>query len=113
MWAIVIFALSSIEQVVASEVFVWDFFFKKFAHLAEFAVLFSLIYRASYTNWILSFFLAMIYAVSDELHQSFVPGRTASILDFGIDLSGANLAAYTIWKLNQIRPKLLKKLLKI
>lgn len=32
--------------------------------------------------------LAMLYGVSDEIHQSFVPGRVASIADLGIDLAG-------------------------
>ena len=113
LWAVVIFALSSIQQITVAEFFLWDFAAKKVAHLGEYAVLYALILRAIEKKWVLSFFLTMIYAMSDEIHQSFVPGRTASILDFGIDLSGANLAAYTIWKLNQIRPKLLKKLLKI
>ena len=110
LWAIVIYALSSVEQVATNQVFVLDFFLKKFAHLAEYAVLFVLINRASYGNWILSFLLAIIYAASDEFHQSLVPGRTASIIDLGIDFSGVNIAAYTLWKLGQTHPKKLKKL---
>lgn len=113
LWVTVIFTLSSIEQVVATKVFVWDFFIKKFAHISEYAILFVLIYRATYKNWILSFVLAMIYAVSDEFHQSFVPGRTATFLDLGMDFSGVNVAAYFIWKLKRSHPKLLKKLQKI
>jgi VanZ family protein len=30
----------------------------------------------------------MLFAVSDEIHQSFVPGRTASFMDIGLDLIG-------------------------
>jgi VanZ family protein len=33
--------------------------------------------------------IAFTYAVSDEIHQSFVPGRGPSALDAGIDLLGA------------------------
>jgi len=36
--------------------------------------------------------LALAYAISDELHQAFVPGRNASLLDLAIDGSGAMLA---------------------
>ena len=35
----------------------------------------------------------MLYAVSDEIHQLFVPGRSAQIRDVLIDTSGALLAA--------------------
>ena len=30
----------------------------------------------------------ILFAVSDEIHQSFVPGRTASSLDFALDVLG-------------------------
>ena len=30
----------------------------------------------------------VLFAVSDEFHQSFVPGRTASLMDVGLDLVG-------------------------
>jgi VanZ family protein len=32
--------------------------------------------------------LVIIYALSDELHQTFVPSRTGSIYDSLIDMSG-------------------------
>ena len=34
---------------------------------------------------------ALLFALSDELHQSFVPGRSARLIDVGIDLLGAVL----------------------
>ena len=37
----------------------------------------------------LSLLFALIYAVSDEYHQSFVPGRHASAVDVFIDACGA------------------------
>jgi VanZ family protein len=37
--------------------------------------------------------LAFLYAVTDEWHQSFVPGREASGLDLLADAMGASLAA--------------------
>jgi len=30
----------------------------------------------------------LLFSISDEIHQSFIPGRTASIQDFGLDLVG-------------------------
>jgi VanZ family protein len=41
--------------------------------------------------------LGIAYALSDEIHQSFVPGRQGAFLDFAIDsvgvVAGAILAA--------------------
>ena len=104
LWAALIFIFSSQEQVVASNFFAFDFIFKKTAHILEYSILFILISRATGNNLKAAFLLSMIYAISDELHQLFVPGRVASILDLGFDLTGVNIAAYLVWKLNQNRP---------
>ena len=109
LWAVVIFALSSISQITVAEFFLWDFAAKKVAHLAEYAVLYALFLRATEKNWVLSFALTMIYAVTDEIHQSFVPGRNAAVYDLVFDYSGAAISAYVIWKLRQIHPKKQKK----
>lgn len=37
--------------------------------------------------------IAFVYACSDELHQTFVPGRSGELADVLIDLAGACLAA--------------------
>ena len=109
LWAAVIFFFSSLAQIKVSEFFVWYFIAKKIAHILEYAILFTLILQATRKNWVLTFFVTMLYAVSDEFHQSFVPGRTSTFYDLGFDLSGANIAAYTLWKLQQIRHKKPKK----
>jgi len=36
----------------------------------------------------------MLFAVSDEIHQSFVPGRTTSFMDIGLDLIGIALGLW-------------------
>lgn len=38
--------------------------------------------------------MAFIYGVSDEIHQMFVPGRTASIVDLIFDTAGAIVGAW-------------------
>ena len=43
--------------------------------------------------------LAVFYAVTDELHQSFVPGRHASAADVLIDAVGAALGLYLWFRL--------------
>ena len=67
-------------------------------HFLEYAVFAWLIIRAVTTSWpqkgrreklLLVMFLAFLYALSDEFHQSFVPGRTASWLDVAVDATGS------------------------
>lgn len=42
-------------------------------------------------KFLISIIVGLIYACSDEIHQSFIPGRTASVIDVGIDTSGVLL----------------------
>src|SRR2546426_9574780 len=72
---------------------------RKLAHFTEYLVLSVLLYRALRTGrgWNfraagLAFTIAGIYALSDEFHQWFVPGRTAAATDCLIDVSGAAAA---------------------
>jgi len=73
------------------------FLIRKAGHFTEYAVLAFLARRAFITSshafiqrhWFqLGLLLVVIYALLDELHQSFVPSRTASIYDSGIDVAG-------------------------
>lgn len=41
--------------------------------------------------FILAFVLIALYGLSDEYHQTFVDGRTATLWDWLVDLSGATL----------------------
>lgn len=43
----------------------------------------------------LSFLLAAVYGITDEFHQSFVPGRNAAVGDVIADAVGAFLGSYT------------------
>jgi VanZ family protein len=54
---------------------------------------------------LLAFLLTMLYALSDEFHQAFVPGRTADPLDLVYDGIGAALALCA-WALFLRRPAL-------
>ena len=64
----------------------------KSAHLFEYGVLFLLARRALGTDAPALLF-CLAYAVSDEWHQSFVPGRGPSPVDVLIDGLGALTAA--------------------
>lgn len=49
-------------------------------------------------KWTLFFFvwgITILYAVSDEIHQLFVPGRSCQITDVGIDSLGALLGIFS------------------
>jgi VanZ family protein len=41
--------------------------------------------------------ISVAYAISDEVHQRFVPGRSAEVADLYADAAGALLAAIVCW----------------
>lgn len=88
-WAVLIFTLSSIPDL-GTGLGGWDLGLRKLAHAAEFAVLGFLLARAVGPGR-LAFGLGVAYAVSDELHQHFVPGRQGSPLDVLVDTIGVAL----------------------
>ena len=47
--------------------------------------------------------LAVLYGVSDEFHQSFVPGRDMSVSDLMVDLIGAGVALLIVTLLHARR----------
>ena len=85
-WAALIFALSSIPSL-SSGLGTWDLVLRKLAHVTEFAVLGALLVRAVGRE-LPAFAIGVAYAVTDEIHQHFVAGRSASVLDAAIDAGG-------------------------
>jgi VanZ family protein len=79
---------------------------RKLVHFAEYALLTVLWWRVFARgsepgrSAVAALVVASLYALTDEYHQSFVEGRHASPLDWGIDTAGASLAA---WKLRSRR----------
>jgi VanZ family protein len=88
-WAALIFALSSRPDL-STGLGVWDTILRKGAHVVEYAVLGALLARALGAG-VPAFAAGVAYAVTDELHQSFVPGRHASALDVVVDAVGVAL----------------------
>jgi len=43
-------------------------------------------------RWIMAWMMAILFALSDEFHQSFVDGRTSTARDVLIDSAGAGIA---------------------
>lgn len=78
---------------------------RKFVHAAEFGLLAFLWWRLLRTVTdkqrsavLAAFAIAVAYAVTDELHQTFVDGRHGSPVDVLIDSVGAGLAALLAWR---------------
>jgi VanZ family protein len=86
-WAAVIFAFSSVPDL-GTGLGGWDLVLRKLAHAAEYALLGALLVRATGRGG-LAFILAVLYASSDEIHQTFVEGRVGAVHDVAIDAVGA------------------------
>ena len=79
---------------------VWDTIGRKLLHMATYGILWFLWWRAlGLENPAASIAITLLYAVSDEWHQSFVEGRRGSPVDVAIDAAGIALA----WLLVAIR----------
>src|SRR5271166_265404 len=63
---------------------------RKAAHFTEYGILFWLLVRGPMARRpYLALMLCVAYALTDEGHQVFVPGRTASLYDVALDSTGA------------------------
>jgi VanZ family protein len=77
----------------------WDLLLKKGAHMVAYAILMVLWWRVLALRCSIRFalglaaLLSILYAVSDEVHQLYVPGRNGSAWDVGIDAGGVLIAA--------------------
>jgi len=92
-WMGIIFFFSSQPAIKASNFALVDFVVKKNAHIAEFFILFFLLYRAFTKNkFERAFLISVLFAFSDEAHQLFTPGRTALLRDVAIDSLGISAA---------------------
>jgi VanZ family protein len=80
---------------------------RKAAHFSEFFVLGGLVFWASrrgrvgqwHGRWMLqSLIIAGGYALLDEAHQAFVPSRTPSLADSGVDFFGAIVSQLAVYR---------------
>ena len=91
------------------QVFEVVYFARKCAHFVEYAVLALLLWRAlrkpqrgdkrpwSWKTAALALAIVVLYAATDEWHQSIVPSRQASAWDVLLDSSGAFAAIGVLW----------------
>lgn len=78
-----------------------DLVVRKCGHVAEYFILGMILFRAFHLgskggkvlrSALLAAAVLTLYAAGDEIHQSFVPTRTASFMDVGIDSAGGFIA---------------------
>ena len=92
------------------------FLVRKMAHFTEYLILGILVLQllSDYTKinkrmLIVSLIICYLYAVSDEVHQIFIPGRTAKVLDTFIDGAGSlvGITIYSIYQRNVLKCRIL------
>jgi VanZ family protein len=84
-------------------------FVRKAAHMTEYAIMAWLAWRAvrrprrhdarpwSWTAAGVALVIVIVYAATDEIHQTFVPNRTGSWKDVCIDTAGGILGLMVVW----------------
>jgi VanZ family protein len=102
LWMGVIFTLSAIPSLSSPLKPFYDVLLRKLAHIAEYAILTALLLWALRPHLtsrahglLMAAVIALLYACSDEWHQSFVPGREGSIRDVGVD--GVGVMGVSLW----------------
>src|SRR5258706_13971297 len=118
-WMAVIFFFSTRQRIVVSQEELLNFLFFKSLHVIEYAFLYFLTYRAmkntypkmpffAWAMW--SFVVVIAFAMTDEIHQLFVPTREGRLRDVIIDTFGATIAWTTLTQLLPKTPKKLQRL---
>ena len=82
----------------------WDGFIKESLHLVEFGILYLFLALALLTvrelNGTINMILILIsclYGLTDEIHQSFVPYRSATVIDLVKDAIGVLVASWILY----------------
>jgi VanZ family protein len=97
-----IWTLSSFPaDAIVNTPFSFDALLKESLHLIEFAILYWLIAFAfmAHGSWtertsLIAAVIAILYGLTDEIHQSFVPARSATVIDFVKDTIGVTVSYF-------------------
>ena len=79
-----------------------EFFIRKLAHMSEYAALgFLSAFAFAYTfknakRFYFGILFTLVYAIGDEIHQLFIPGRSGQVRDVLIDMAGALLGVLVL-----------------
>ena len=124
-WMILIFIMSSfnstessnqsnfIVDIIAnifntSNINILSLIIRKLAHFTEYFILGILVYNLihSYDKKIyIGIIICVLYTISDEIHQLFVPGRSCQLLDILIDSIGSIAGTYLLCFIKRITNK--------
>ena len=109
-WMMLIFVLSAQPDLPQAPGPWLDTVLKKAAHMLAFGLLAWLYLRALRQHSghlailrLVSAGLALLYAISDEYHQTFVPGHQGRLLDIAVDSAGICAAMLLDWWLARRR----------
>ena len=95
-WPLALMALIfffSAQEDLSSGLGVWDTIGRKIIHMTEYGLLWFLWWRALGSGSpVPAIVITLLYAVSDEYHQTFVDGRHGSPVDVLIDATGVTIA---------------------
>ncbi|MBI5180712.1 MAG: VanZ family protein [Nitrospirae bacterium] len=104
-YALLIFFLSSLSGDKTEKLYLFKHS-DKIIHLLEYAVLCFLISKTLFSTLkesvrrytgLIAIVISLLYAISDEFHQSFVPGRSAEVYDVFADGMGAVLSQIILY----------------
>lgn len=113
-WMSGIFLLSSRQSIGISEEKMVNFIVFKLLHILEYGILYVLLFRAIHSiknalnseqKLFVAFLIAVIFAATDEIHQTFVPTREGAARDVIIDTIGIVTAWICIQRLLLKVPK--------
>ena len=107
LYMVLIFGISSLEQPpLPMPEFEW-LTIDKLYHFVEYAILGALVARAlvkakpailpSRWIWCIAAVFSILYGASDEWHQTFVPGRFATIADWVADVLGSIAGVFGVY----------------
>lgn len=103
-WMAVIFGLSS-QSSLPQPAGISDDAISLAGHLGVYAILATIFWAITPRRWpnqrrlALAFACTMLFALSDEWHQSFVANREPSLIDLAVDAVGATLALMAMQRL--------------
>lgn len=108
-WRIISFVYPGVTQEQFEAI---HFYLRKAAHFTEYALLGLLLFRAFRAgaitswrwNWALgSLLVVVLYALTDEYHQTFTRHRVGSIYDSLTDIAGGAFALLALWLVRRRR----------
>ncbi len=104
-WMAAIFVFSSRQNLPEPDRALFELLLYNGAHFAEYALLGALLTLALSahrslprgSSYLPAFLISALYALSDEIHQAFVPTRTCDVRDLLVDAAGAGSAVLATW----------------